>query len=250
MAEYEPHLVFPSDLQSNDQYGDGSVSFSNKNFPFVMIEFFNWKAMTQDNNSFAIDPITTIFLPAPTSGLLESFAHDWNDGVDWNRGKDVIESKAAGYIVDKIKKYSDAGSLATSAYGNVTGTGFNDMLALSYGNMSLRVFDLTFDLVCRNKKDTEAITKITNTIKKLTTPSYGSSAIFEFPSICRLTAFANINKILFTTELAGVQQFNINYTPDGRMKILQDGEILQYQMLLTIKELRRKVISSGAVKTR
>lgn len=244
MAENSMKLVFPSDLESNDQYGEGSA-FNNQNFPFVMIEFFNWTAMQQNagGKAFTAQPVSTIFLPAPTSGLLESFNHDWEPGTDFNDFLAAAKSKALAYVTDKIKNYSDAGALGVAAFGVATGTGFNDMLAQSYGNMSLRLFDMSFDLICRSVDDTQRLENIIYTIKKLTIPTYGSETTFKFPSICRLTAYANMNHVLFRTELAGVQQFNINYTPNGALKLLQDGKPLQYQMLLTIKELRRMVVS-------
>lgn len=230
MADYQIEtFIFPTDLQ-----------YKNSNpLPFTKIVFYDWKKMAE--SQVVVEPVAVFFMPAAEQPISEVFNHNWDEGLDVNNLTGV---GIAGLAKKGLSVLDQAlGGYGSAILAGKTGTIVNDMVALQYKNLNLRQFMANYRLIPRNEDDAKQIESIINKLLELTTTKY-DQAVVKFPRICQFSSYSGESRLLSKSELCGVSNIQLNPAPD-KMRILQDGRILETNLLIEFRELRRRTLDTS-----
>lgn len=127
-----------------------------------------------------------------------------------------------------------------SFFTRTTGAILNNNLELLFQGPTLRNFTFSFSLSAREPKEAEAIKKIIRffkqgmSVKRSTTALFLKSPnIFDIEYYYKGSEHPYINKI----KTCALQNFSVNYTPDGNYATFEDGAMTQYNLTLTFGEI-------------
>ena len=210
----------------------------------------------------------TVILPIP-SGISES------NGVNW--GGDTMgpgEALAANVALNVITKGFTAGakqvsgvvggsdesgsdlksavavkfSEAASGVGNLLsrtqGAVFNPNLELLFNGPTLRPFSFTFKMSARSETEAKEIIRIIRFFKQGMSPQKTQSSLylkaphtFRIEYLYRPGGKDNIHPYIGQIKECALQNFIVNYTPEGQYATFQDGVMVSYEIQMQFQEL-------------
>jgi len=165
----------------------------------------------------------------------EESANRTAEGVSENAGS--IKALVGFSLAEKAVG-NEAGNFFTRATGAIV----NPNLELLFQGPSLRSFTFTFKLSARSEKEADVIKKIIRffkqgmSVKRATTSLFLKSPnTFEISYIYGETSKDHpwINKI----KECALQNFTVNYTPEGNYATYTDGSMTSYELTMTFGEL-------------
>lgn len=166
-------------------------------------------------------------------GLKESLTN-LKEGLNNPETNSNVKSALAAFFA------GEAAGANQSFFTRTTGAILNNNLELLFQGPSLRSFTFTFSLSAREPKEADAIKKIIRffkqgmSVKRSTTALFLKSPnIFDIQYYYKGSEHPYINKI----KTCALQNFSVNYTPEGNYATFEDGAMTQYNLTLTFGEI-------------
>lgn len=209
----------------------------------------------------------TVILPVP-SGISESNATGWTqDTMDpgqailsnialtgiqkgLSAGFDKVgdaAAAAAGQGNSEIKNAVAAGFVSQIAgvgglLSRTQGAVINPNLELLFQGPSLRPFTFSFKMSARNDKEAKEIIKIIRFFKQGMSPQKSSSNLFiKAPHTFKIQYLLGRNDkdhpFIGQIKECALQNFIVNYTPEGQYATFYDGPMVSYEIQMTLQEL-------------
>jgi len=255
-------LRYPLDMAANQDH-----------ILFTMVETLPRALGESGANSFSIakrsppkKSLGTVILPIQ-SGIADANSVGWGQG-DLDplsiAGAKIFRDAAmkglntvggnVGSAVEDITKNADAakagvtyaamaealGKPANELLARTTGTIINPNLELLFNGVTLRPFNFTFRMSARDKDEGEQILKIIYFFKKGMAAKQTKSGFFlKQPYVFDIQYKFNggdhpgMNKI----KTCALQNFGVNYTPDGQYMSHADGVLSAYEITMQFTEL-------------
>lgn len=150
-------------------------------------------------------------------------------------------SKASGEVKSAI-----AGAIAGDAAGipglltRVTGAALNPNLELLFNGPTLRPFNFTFKLSARSKEEAQQIIGIIRFFKQGMAPHRSESNLFvKSPHTFKIKYIHNNQEHKFLNKFkeCALQNFTVDYTPEGNYATYYDGMLVSYQITMQFTEL-------------
>jgi hypothetical protein len=121
-----------------------------------------------------------------------------------------------------------------------TGTLVNPKAALSFDGVEMKVHNFDWTLAPKNPTESENLRLIGDTIKRNMLPEYVNTnvvqrAMFKYPSMVDVFFVGLDSDYYFYFKTCMIQQFDINYTPNG-MSVLRGGRPATVQMRINMIE--------------
>jgi hypothetical protein len=208
----------------------------------------------------------SVILPVP-SGISESNASGWGEdrlnpaealaanialtSMSKGLGAGADETSSALKSISENKSDAQAaiiGSIAEAATGvtgllsRTQGAVINPNLELIFQGPSLRPFTFTFKMSARSDKEAKEIIKIIRFFKQGMSPQKSSSNLFiKTPHTFKIQyLFGRDNKdhpFIGQIKECALQNFVVNYTPEGQYATFYDGPMVSYEIQMTLQEL-------------
>jgi len=256
-------LIYPNDIGSTKQdvIKFSMVQYSPKEFNQTTFGFDARRKITDENT------IGTVILPIPSN------ISDTNSAVWSGQDMDAAQAELArlalgtvtgggagfaeelGNIANKVAgqagevKTAAAAVLSGSAAGvaglltRTTGAVINSNLELLFQGPTLRPFNFTFKMSARSQREAETIIAILRFFKQGMSPIRSSSNLFlKSPHTFKISYMLRgragqehpyIGKI----KECALQNFTVNYTPEGQYATFNDGRLVSYEMQMQFQEL-------------
>ena len=157
------------------------------------------------------------------------------EGVSENAG---ALKALAGFALAEKAVGNEAGNFFTRATGAI----INPNLELLFQGPSLRSFTFTFKLSARNEKEAKVIKKIIRFFKQGMSVKRATTSLFlKSPNTFEISYIYGeknidhpwINKV----KECALQNFTVNYTPEGNYATYTDGSMTSYELSMTFGEL-------------
>jgi len=260
-------LVYPEDIRNTNQ---DVIKFEMLQYEARGFSTKNALAQVGTRNSKRIS-IGTVILPIP-SGISDTSAVTWQqetlkpgDAAAANIALTTITKgfgeggKVIGDIAKEIGspnsnqevKTAVATAVASAATGigaqiltRTTGAIINPNMELLFQGPTLRPFSFTFKMSARNDGEAKTIIKIIRFFQQGMAPQKSASNLFlKSPHTFRIRylhrpkgADADHPYIGAIKECA-LQNFTVNYTPEGQYATFYDGVMVSYEMSMSFTEL-------------
>jgi hypothetical protein len=212
--------------------------------------------------------IGTAYLPVP-SGISEVNSAGW-DGTPATPFQLLAQNIALTTVQQGISAGADVvGGVAKAAvspsnnpdFGNAVSTGIaeaatnsggllsrtqgaiiNPNLELLFNAPTLRPFNFTFKMSARSDKEAEEIIKIIRFFKQGMSPQKSESNLFiKAPHTFKIQyLLGSTNKdhpFIGQIKECALQNFVVNYTPEGQYATFYDGVLVSYEIQMTFSEL-------------
>lgn len=237
------------------------------NHPFIKLDSYSWnfrgKASLNPKSIKELSSNGTVILPAPDAGVQEQTSHTWDIAQNLS-GTLAQTALSAGLDI-----LGDVSKTLTKNIVNKTqrtvGLLKNDFAGLFYGGTDFRVFNFPFTLTPKSKKEAQALFDIYYQIKMQSTPDYSAELnlksfnvpdsvinndnvqsvkhsskgfFIQYPDFWKIEVHSG-KMIIFRTLECALVDIQMNYSPDGFMKIFEDGVPIKVQLNLSFKELQR-----------
>lgn len=121
-----------------------------------------------------------------------------------------------------------------------TGAVLNNNLELLFQGPSLRSFTFTFSLSAREESEAKEIKKIIRFFKQGMSVKRSASSLFlQTPNIFDIEYLHKGEKHPYINQIktCALQNFVVDYTPDGNYATYEDGAMTQYNLTLTFGEI-------------
>lgn len=183
----------------------------------------------------------------PLSGL-DNAAATFKKGLD-----QVIPQGTNKVIRDTIGKITGESIEADDIFSSTRGVIQNPNVELLFGGVDLRNFQLRYKLVPRNYPEGLNIKQIINTFRAAMLPDFakGNEIIFSgnesvtqsfirVPNVCKVSFMrgGQLNTDVPQYKMCAITQVDVNYTPDGSYAILENGEMVAYEITLSFQETK------------
>lgn len=248
-----PGLAYPADLAQSP------ICFMINLRPYVM-------------GDFAADSSADfIYLPMPTSGLIDNYRIDYTmkdmgaiGGIAATLSNPSVEGIVGGFGSWLLNTAKSIGTSGAEALGDMVGqgdkmqpgadlvSGFinNPNYAILFKGVKPRTFSFDWTMVAKNEQEAERINKIITLIKKHSLPKkqFGSNFALNYPSIAHLGVLGPNGKemyITFAENGAFVENVSVNYTGAGHASFFKDNRPVQVNLSLTFQE--RGIITSDDI---
>ena len=261
-------LVYPADIGKTNQDVIKFDMLQYKPKKFSDTDFgFSSRTRNTDKKGQIVDSIGTVVLPIP-AGISDTNSAQW--GGEPMNAKDAELSRLAlsgitgggdGAVdsvkstVDKISSgsgevktavaamFGEAATGVTGLLARTTGAVLNPNLELLFQGPTLRPFNFTFKMSSRDDKEAQTIIKIIRFFKQGMSPQRSSSNLFlKSPHTFKIRYMMRgqngqehpyIGKI----KECALQNFTVNYTPEGQYATFRDGVLVSYEIQMTFQEL-------------
>ena len=209
--------------------------------------------------------IGRVFLPIP-AGISETTAATWGDNT--MTAKDIALSqiglggitaggegftKALEKVVRTTQNNSGdvktalAAAITSDAVGSgaglltrITGAVLNPNLELLFGGPTLRPFSFTFKMSARSEEEAKQIIGIIRFFKQGMAPQKSESNLFvKSPHTFKITYLHQNKEHKFLNKFkeCALQNFTVNYTPEGQYATFYDGPMVSYEITMQFQEL-------------
>lgn len=209
--------------------------------------------------------IGRVFLPIP-AGISDTTTAKWGED-EMGPGKIVASQiaqgfiteggeglkKALGGVIGATSKFSDdvktaiATQITSDAVGTgaglltrITGATINPNLELLFGGPTLRPFSFTFKMSARSETEAKQIIGIIRFFKQGMAPQKTSSNLFvKSPHTFKITYLHQNKEHKFLNKFkeCALQNFTVNYTPEGQYATFYDGPMVSYEITMQFQEL-------------
>lgn len=124
------------------------------------------------------------------------------------------------------------------AVGALKGAGLavNPHLAVLFEGVGFRTHSFQYKFSARSQAESNALADIITTFKLAMHPTEEGKAFFNYPDEFKIS-FPSNSEFLFKIGTSVLQDFQINYTPDGGSYFHQNGAPVSISMALTFMEL-------------
>ena len=223
---------------------------------------FGWNRASERKNR---EVIGNVYLPIP-SGITETTGAKWGDD-EAGPGKTAAANIAMGGITgggggftkaiegqlgalqgsSGDVKTAIAGQIAGEASGmggglltRMTGAVLNPNLELLFGGGTLRPFNFTFKLSARSQDEAKQIIGIIRFFKQGMAPQRSDSNLFlKSPHTFRIKYLHQEKEHRYLNKFkeCALQNFTVDYTPEGQYATYYDGMMVSYQITMQFQEL-------------
>lgn len=224
------NLQFPEDLLA-----DG------RNF-FTQIQMvpYNWsliKDLFQGNVSSA-DPVGGVVLPIPTK-LNNTQVLLWEEVSLLSQGASLASSIVGNIFSNRIRTLNAIQTgigLGGSAISIATGYALNPMLFMMFKQPGFREFQLTWQLSPNNEKESEAIVRIEEYLRRNSLPTVEFGGLtYGYPNIALVRLFPN-NKYTIRFKPCAIRAVSSDLTVQGP-SFFKNGAPTLVNFTLDIKEI-------------
>ena len=258
-----PTLYYPLAMRTSkqDKIHFEMVKYSPSTFSSASGQF-GWNRASERKNR---EVIGNVYLPIP-SGITETTGAKWGDD-EAGPGKTAAANIAMGGITGGGEGFTKAiegqlgalqgasgdvktaiaGQIAGEASGiggglltRMTGAVLNPNLELLFGGGTLRPFNFTFKLSARSQEEAKQIIGIIRFFKQGMAPQRSDSNLFlKSPHTFRIKYLhqEKEHKFLNKFKECALQNFTVDYTPEGQYATYYDGMMVSYQITMQFQEL-------------
>ena len=258
-----PTLYYPLAMRTSkqDKIHFEMVKYSPSTFSSASGQF-GWNRASDRKNR---EVIGNVYLPIP-SGITETTGAKWGED-EAGPGKTAAANIAMGGITGGGEGFTKAiegqlgalqgasgdvktaiaGQIAGEASGiggglltRMTGAVLNPNLELLFGGGTLRPFNFTFKLSARSQEEAKQIIGIIRFFKQGMAPQRSDSNLFlKSPHTFRIKYLhqEKEHKYLNKFKECALQNFTVDYTPEGQYATYYDGMMVSYQITMQFQEL-------------
>ena len=176
-------------------------------------------------------------------GMLKTGGQQFKKGIQL-AGAQAIQQAISSVTGDSLSN--------DDVFGSISGAILNPNTELLFQAIDMRNFQLQFQLVPRNDKESEIINEITQIFKMCTLPSRDPGKVFGgkndaideafigVPNLCRVSFMrgAEEHDVLPRYKMCAVTSMDVNYTPDGSYATYPDGQPVAMQLKLNFQETK------------
>jgi hypothetical protein len=210
----------------------------------------------------------TVVLPIP-SGISETNGASWgSDTMDpgkallanialagikggFSSAANTVESASEGVVANsgEVKnavaaKFAEAASGVGNLLSRTQGAIFNPNMELLFNAPTLRPFNFTFKMSARSDREAKQIIQIIRFFKQGMSPQRSSSNLylksphtFNINYLYRPKGSDANHPYIGAIKECALQNFVVNYTPEGQYATFHDGVLVSYEIQMTFQEL-------------